>query len=97
MAVYAKGVNLYFNYGAELPDPDKLLQGSGNQGRFIRLDNLAMLDRPEVKNLLQTALTQADPPLPATGRGYIVIKSISAKQRPRRAQSKQPLNPHRSP
>ena len=53
MAVYAKGVNLYFNYGAELPDPDKLLQGSGNQGRFIRLDNLAVLDRPEVKNLLR--------------------------------------------
>src|SRR5436190_1239322 len=35
LAVYARGVNLYFIYGAFLPDPQKLLQGSGNQGRFI--------------------------------------------------------------
>ena len=84
VAAYARGVNLYFIYGATLPDPHKLLKGSGNQGRFIVFDEAAVLDRPAVKALLRAAIRQAEPPLPATGRGYTVIKSISAKQRPRR-------------
>ena len=29
LAVYARGVNLYFIYGVALPDPHGLLQGSG--------------------------------------------------------------------
>src|SRR5664279_2324624 len=38
LASQAKGVALSFYYGATLPDPDKMLQGSGNQNRFIRLE-----------------------------------------------------------
>ena len=37
LAVSAKGVALSFYHGASLPDPDKLLVGSGNQNRFLRL------------------------------------------------------------
>src|SRR5512138_621438 len=33
LALWARGVNLYFTYGATLPDPDDLLEGNGNQGR----------------------------------------------------------------
>jgi hypothetical protein len=84
LAVFATGVNLYFMYGKGLPDPHKLLQGSGNQGRFIRLENRAVLDRPPVDGLLRAAVEDAETPLPKTGRGYTVIKSISARQRPRR-------------
>jgi len=40
LAVYARGVNLYFMYGRSLPDPDKLLQGSGSQGALVRLDDV---------------------------------------------------------
>lgn len=87
LAVYARGVNLYFYYGRSLPDPHHLLQGSGNQGAFIRLDSVATLDRPEVKELIRAAVKNAWPPLPATGRGYTVIRSVSAKQRPRRPAS----------
>ena len=46
LAVYARGVNLYFIYGVALADPHHLLLGSGNQGRFVRLESAAMLDRP---------------------------------------------------
>ena len=84
LAVYARGVNLYFIYGATLPDPDRLLLGSGNQGRFVRLDNVAVLERPAVAALLGAAVQDAMPPLPATGRGHIVIKAVSARRRPRR-------------
>jgi hypothetical protein len=84
LAAFARGVSLYFLYGAALPDPEKRLHGGGNQGRFIRLESLDVLDDPYVVRLLQTAADQEDAPLPKAGRGYAVVKSVSAKQRPRR-------------
>lgn len=83
LGIFARGVSLYFTHGAKLPDPQKLLQGSGNQGRFIRLESVAQLDQPAVTALLRAAIRQGKTPLPATGRGYTVVKSVSAKQRPR--------------
>src|SRR4051812_46577080 len=84
LAVSAKGVALSFYYGASLADPHKVLLGSGNQNRFVRLEGAATLARPEVEALLRAAVERAEPPLPSTGRGYTVIKSVSVKQRPRR-------------
>jgi hypothetical protein len=84
LATQAKGVALSFYYGATLHDPDKLLQGSGNQNRFIRLESAATLAKPRVEALLRAAAAQAKNPLPERGRGSLIIKSISAKQRPRR-------------
>jgi Domain of unknown function (DU1801) len=84
LASYAKGVSLFFYYGATLRDPDKLLQGDGNQVRFLRLESARTLAKPQVEALLGAAVAQAKSPLPASGRGYTIIKSISAKQRPRR-------------
>jgi hypothetical protein len=84
LAVYARGVNLYFIYGAALADPHHLLIGSGNQGRFVRLESAAMLDRPEIDELLAAAIAEGDTPLPRSGRGRLVIKSVSPKQRSRR-------------
>ncbi len=80
----AKGLGLCFIYGAKLTDPKKILQGSGNQTRFIRLESAATLAKPEVEALLKAAIKQAKTPLRATGGGYTVVKSISKKQRPRR-------------
>ena len=84
LAAYASGVNLYFMYGASLPDPDHLLEGAGSQGRFVRLERAARLDSPGVRSLLDAAAKHARTPLPATGRGKLVIKSVSRRQRPRR-------------
>jgi hypothetical protein len=84
LAVFARGICLYFTHGVKLPDPRKLLEGSGNQGRFIRLENVAQLDRPAVAALLHAAIRHGKTPLPQSGRGYTVIKSVSARQKPRR-------------
>ncbi|MEO7084146.1 MAG: hypothetical protein ABI442_19730 [Gemmatimonadaceae bacterium] len=88
IAAAANGIGLSFYYGATLPDPDKLLQGSGVQNRFIRLPSAKTLSAPGVAALIDAAVKQAKVPLPATGSGPLVIQSISAKQRPRRAAAK---------
>ena len=84
IAARADGVGLCFIRGAVLPDPAKLLLGSGNQTRFIRLESAAKLARPEVEALLAAAIARARTPFPATGRGKLLIRSVSARQRPRR-------------
>ena len=84
LAVYPRGLNLYFMYGKFLPDPKHLLEGSGNQGAFVRVNEIDQLDHPEVKALLIAAVKQAEPRLPTTGGGHTIVKMISAKQRPRR-------------
>jgi hypothetical protein len=88
LAAAANGVGLSFPYcGARLPDPHKILLGSGTQNRFIRLKSAATLAEPAVEEMLQAAVGLAKTPLPASGRGCTIIQSVSAKQRPRRRQS----------
>ena len=84
LAAGANGVALSFYHGATLPDPQKVLLGSGRQNRFVRLESAATLVRPEVEALIAAAVSQAKMPLPATGRGKLIIRSISEKRRPRR-------------
>jgi hypothetical protein len=84
VAAGANGVGLCFIHGARLPDPHKVLLGSGNQTRFIRLESVEVLARPEVDALIAAAIERAKTPMPATGRGRLIIRSVSAKQRPRR-------------
>jgi hypothetical protein len=84
MAARANGVGLCFIHGASLPDPKKLLLGFGKQTRFIRLESAAALARPEVEALIAAAIAQAKAPLSESGRGKLIIRSVSAKQRPRR-------------
>jgi hypothetical protein len=84
LAVYARGVNLYFLHGASLPDRDGLLEGNGKQGRFLRLTAADQLDDPKVSALVDVAVAHARVPMAAKGRGHTVVKMISAKQRSRR-------------
>lgn len=84
VAAAANGVGLCFVRGASLPDPKKVLLGSGKQTRFIRLPSADVLDQPAVQTLLSVAAERSKTPLPPGGRGKLVIRSISAKQRPRR-------------
>lgn len=83
LAANSKGVGLSFNHGASLPDPKKILLGEGKQNRFIRLPNAAELKKPEVEALLRGAVEGAKP-LQASGEGKLIIRSVSAKQRPRK-------------
>jgi Domain of unknown function (DU1801) len=85
IAAQAKGVSLCFLQGAGLPDPKGLLRGSGNVVRSIRLETAETLDGADLRALMKTALDRAKPPTNPTGVHRLIIKSVSAKQRPRRA------------
>ena len=78
------GVRLYFNRGKGLPDPAKLLRGSGNQTRSIHLEGASTLALPAVARLIDEAIARNRVPFARTGRGPVVIRSASAKQRRRR-------------
>jgi len=77
----ASGVRLYLNRGKGLPDPEKLLQGSGKQTRWIHLEGAFTLTRPAVARLIDEAIARNRVPFARTGRGPVVIRSVLAKQR----------------
>src|SRR5437588_5554161 len=83
LAAQAKGLSLCFLQGAGLPDPSGILKGSGKRVRNIRLDARGTLDDPEVCcRLIDLALERAKVPIGPECRHRLVIKSVSAKQRP---------------
>ena len=84
MAAGSNGVGLCFIHGAKLADPEKVLLGSGKQTRFLRLPSVDVLARPEVEALISAAVARAKQPAKGSPRGHLVIRSVSAKQRPRR-------------
>jgi len=84
----ATGVSLYFSQGPQLPDPKRLLRGSGKQTRFIQVEAAGQLANPDVKAMIAAAIEQAKVPLPSTGKGKLMIRGAAAKQRPRRKPTK---------
>ena len=84
VVLFPRWVTLFFLQGASLPDSQKRLNGQGNLVRHIRLENLAVLDDPVVVSLMNLAIHRAKVPLDPKNRRQLIIKSISAKQRPRR-------------
>lgn len=85
LALYPKWVRLFFLRGTALPDPANLLSGTGTQVRSIRLKSAADIELPAIQTLISEAIRQSAVPLPEEGLGSTIIKSISAKQRPRRS------------
>jgi hypothetical protein len=83
IALYPKWVSLFFARGAKLPDPSGVLRGSGTQIRHVVLQPLDVLDSPAVRALIKVAVA-THPKALGGGRGRTIIKSVSAKQRPRR-------------
>ena len=86
IAVMPRWVSLCFLQGAaQLPDPEKRLEGSGNVSRHIKMKSGAVtLDEPGVRNLIAEALKRAKVPVPEGQKRQFMIKSVSGKQRPRR-------------
>jgi hypothetical protein len=88
IAVYEKGVNLGFNYGATLPDPKGILEGQGNRIRHIKIRSPEDLARPElrayIKRARKAALDDARKlgERPAKPKGVIsTVKAIYPKKR----------------
>lgn len=84
IALYPRHINFFFLQGARLPDPDGLLRGSGSAVRHIRLSSPADLKRPDIRELIETAIESARVPFDPEARGKLIVCSVSAKQRPRR-------------
>jgi hypothetical protein len=84
IAVFPRWVSLFFLQSAtELPDPNGLLKGTGKQVRHIVLTSAADIDSPPVRALMKEALARAEVRIDRHASNRIVIKSVSAKQRPR--------------
>lgn len=84
IALYPRWVSLFFLKGAKLDDPGRILKGGGKQVRHLVLEKPSILDRPPVRALMKDALRASPTPIRRSSGGALVIKSISAKKRPRR-------------
>lgn len=50
-------INLGFYYGAELPDPEGLMEGTGELMRHVKVTNEEQLDDPALQQLVEAAST----------------------------------------
>jgi hypothetical protein len=88
IALYPTYARLFFLQGAGLPDPDQRLEGAASVVRSVTLETTDTLDDPQILSLINTALNRAKVPLNPKQRRQLIIKSVSAKQRPRRPPQK---------
>jgi hypothetical protein len=59
IGAYSAHVNLGFNQGAELEDPQGLLQGTGKKIRHVKIKTAADLSHPGIRDLLREAWEHA--------------------------------------
>ena len=55
IALFKAHVNLMFARGAELPDPEHLLEGTGKRARHVKITARAEVENPALRTLLETA------------------------------------------
>jgi hypothetical protein len=82
--VYPRHVNIGFNGGVRLPDPGKLLAGTGTAIRHVRVDDASRLDDPALATLVRTAAAMAGYKARPGKRGEIKVIRIYEQRRPRR-------------
>ena len=87
VTLFPRWVSLFFFHAANLPNPHKVLKGSGRVARHVVLKDAKDLDKPTVRALMKHALEHAAKPLDGASPRRIIIKSISARRRPRRPPS----------
>jgi hypothetical protein len=90
IALYPRWVSLFFARGASLPDPAGLLKGSGKTYRHIVLEEASDLDGRGIRALVSRAVKQSGQPMDDAATGRLVIRAISARQRPRRPGTGEP-------
>jgi hypothetical protein len=84
VVAYPRWVTLFFFHGKSLVDPEKLLQGTGARIRSVRLDPPELLESKAVRALLKQAIAQFSVELAAAPKLSTTVKTVVAKQRPRR-------------
>jgi hypothetical protein len=86
LAIFPRWVTLCFiQHGPDIPDPLGLLKGSGNVVRHTRLTTAKDLERPAIRRLIAEALARGDVAIDRHRKRRVIVKSVSARQRPRRA------------
>lgn len=60
IGIHGEHVNLGFYYGADLPDPAGLLQGTGKKMRHIKIGDRQQLEQQEVRELLEAAIQERE-------------------------------------
>lgn len=58
IGMYRDTVNLGFFHGANLPDPQGLLEGTGKKLRHVKLRTVEEADRPALLDLIRAALDE---------------------------------------
>jgi hypothetical protein len=84
IAVYARWVNLGFNRGSELDDPQGMLQGSGRWIRHIRIADPLDLEKPMVRGFVRAAAGRAERPDPQVGKRANTTRSVVRAVYPKR-------------
>ena len=84
IALSARNVALCFLQGAELPDPNDILRGSGKVVRNVRLAAAEDLNCGPIAALLEAAISNARVPFDPARLGRFYVRSVSPKKRPRR-------------
>jgi hypothetical protein len=74
IVLYPRWVSLFFLKGANLPDPDCVLKGSGKVVRHVVLKSAGDLDTEPIQELMTVALEGAAVPLDAAVPGELIIK-----------------------
>jgi hypothetical protein len=87
IVVYPGWLRLFFLSGAQLADPDGLLEGTGRRVRSILLDAPSTLDRRGVRKLIERALSPHREAFAAAPKLRTRVQSISPVRRPRRPAS----------
>jgi hypothetical protein len=77
---HANWVNLGFNFGSLLPDPDGLLRGEGKLIRHVRIADEADLGAPGVRELVRAAIAQAERPEGKAGKSRTVIRTAQSSK-----------------
>jgi hypothetical protein len=79
---HANWVNLGFNFGSQLPDPDGLLRGNGKWIRHVRIAQAADLEAPGVRGLVRAAIAEAERPEDKVEKPRTVVRTAQpAKKR----------------
>ena len=84
IAAYANWVNLGFNRGSQLDDPDRLLKGTGNWVRHIRISHVTDLQSPAIRELVCAAIAGAARPetsVQKSRKSKSVVRAIYPKKR----------------
>lgn len=60
IGAHSDHVNLGFYYGAQLPDPEGLLEGTGKKLRHIKVREVDEVDRPALRHMVQSSLEERE-------------------------------------